>query len=185
METIFLEREDVTLAVHDFGGSGDSVLIAHATGFHGRAYRAFAELLVETHHVVAVDLRAHGASTAPASVEGLSWESMAKDIAAVIEWLDAPVVHGFGHSMGGGAILGAQRAKPSSFTSAFLFEPIVPPEGSARPTSRGVHRYAEQHLTLTPTLFCDTRLGHRWECCVPMCSMTTSFTVSRPSATAQ
>lgn len=129
----FVQGEGVELAVHDFGGSGDTILVAHATGFLGRVYRAFAAELTAGFHVVALDFRAHGDSSTPARPEGFDWSLMASDVAAVVDHLRTDVLHGVGHSMGGAAILEAERLRPGSFASAWLFEPIVTP--SAGPST--------------------------------------------------
>ena len=115
------------VAVHDLGGEGDETLIiCHATGFLGMAYRAFAREVAGHVRVVAIDFRAHGDSAAPADDEDFHWGGMADDLSAVIEHLDVPVLHGFGHSMGGAALLEVERRHAGTFSSALVFEPIVP-----------------------------------------------------------
>lgn len=117
------------LALHDLGGGGDHVLlIAHANGFLGRVYGAFARELSSSVRVVAIDLRGHGDSVTPPRPEDFAWTGMADDLAAAADHLDASVLHGFGHSMGGAALLEVERRHAGTFTSAFVFEPIVPPE---------------------------------------------------------
>lgn len=122
----------VELAIHELGGpddrgAGEEVLIvAHATGFLGRVYRAFAECLTDRVRVVALDFRAHGDSTTPSTPAEFHWSLMADDLARVVAHIDAPVVHAFGHSMGGATILEVERLAPGTFTSAWLFEPIIP-----------------------------------------------------------
>ncbi len=116
------------IAVHDFGGQSDATLIvAHATGFLGQVYAAFARELANQARVVALDFRAHGDSATPDDHEQFSWHRMADDLQAVIDYLGAPTLHAFGHSMGGAAVLEVERRSPGTFRSALLFEPIVPP----------------------------------------------------------
>ena len=116
------------IAVHDLGGSGAAtLLVAHATGFLGRVYRAMARELADVCRVVALDFRGHGDSDVPKTDEDFSWVHMIDDLLRVVDHLNAEELHAFGHSMGGAAVLGAERARPGTFASIFVFEPIVPP----------------------------------------------------------
>ena len=119
------------MVLHSAGGTGEPLLIAHATGFCGRAYDPFAALLAAHFQVFAVDLRGHGDATAPADGD-FSWGGMADDVLAALAAIDTLVtgpVHSFGHSMGGAALLEAEMRHPGSLRSAYLFEPIVLPPG--------------------------------------------------------
>lgn len=84
----------------DFGGSGPQVLLLHGLGGSAADWREFAGHLTDTHHVVAVDLRAE---------TPWSWDIALADIDAL--GLDAPAVVGTSF---GGMIAGrwaAQRPK--------------------------------------------------------------------------
>ncbi len=116
------------IAVHDLGGDGpETLLICHATGFLGQVYQAFARELHDVARVVALDFRAHGDSSAPEDHADLTWVGMANDVARTIAHIDAESLHGFGHSMGGAALLEVERAQPGTFATAMVFEPVVPP----------------------------------------------------------
>ncbi|HEX2576284.1 MAG TPA: alpha/beta hydrolase [Aquihabitans sp.] len=118
--------DDVTLELHDLGGDGPSLLIAHATGFCAGAYRPFAAALAVRFHVWALDFRAHGDATAPADGD-MTWRGMADDVLAVAAAIgDGPLV-GVGHSMGGACLMAAELRAPRTFRSAYLFEPIIVP----------------------------------------------------------
>ncbi len=120
------------IALHHLAGDGDEVLlVAHATGFLGEVYSAFARELAGQVRVVALDFRAHGDSATPEAHADFSWFGMADDLQAAIDHLSAPTLHGFGHSMGGAALLEVERRRSGSFTSALVFEPIVPPGPSS------------------------------------------------------
>jgi pimeloyl-ACP methyl ester carboxylesterase len=126
-DPVFIEGGIGPIALHDLGGAGDDVLIVcHATGFLGRVYRAFAAELTDHVRVVAIDFRAHGDSATPDDIEEFNWSGMADDLTAAINHLDARTLHGFGHSMGGAALLETERRLPGTFSSALVFEPIVP-----------------------------------------------------------
>ena len=121
-----IESSDgVVIALHDLGGAGPPLLIAHATGFLAAPYRPLAEGLGDAFHVFGIDFRAHGDSTSTTSGD-LSWSGMGDDVLAVVDAIGAPIT-GFGHSMGGAALLIAERVRPGTVRAAFLYEPIIPP----------------------------------------------------------
>lgn len=122
--------DGVSLAVHDLGGTGAPLLIAHATGFCGMTYGPIASALAASFHVWALDFRGHGDSTAPATGD-FSWSGMGADALAAIDAVaDGPLV-AMGHSLGGAALLLAELARPGSLRCAFLYEPIVFPTDSS------------------------------------------------------
>ncbi len=118
------------LAGYELGGAGDVLLIAHATGLCGAMYQPLADELTDRFRVVAFDFRGHGDSTRSENVD-LGWDRMAEDVVAVVGHIDSERIHGFGHSMGGGALLLAERSAPGMFDSLFLFEPITFPDDVA------------------------------------------------------
>jgi pimeloyl-ACP methyl ester carboxylesterase len=118
--------DGVSVAVHDLGGDGDVLLLAHATGFHGRAYLPLAATLAPHFHVLALDFRGHGDTPAPANGR-FDWGGMADDLAAVIAAVSDGPIRVFGHSMGGGAALLVEARIPRTLRAAYLFEPIVVP----------------------------------------------------------
>ena len=115
------------LAGYELGGTGDVLLIAHATGLCGAMYQLLADHLLDDFRVVALDFRGHGDSAGSPDID-LRWDRMAEDVIAVTERIGAGPIHAFGHSMGGAALLLAERNVPSSFASMFLFEPIIFPD---------------------------------------------------------
>ncbi len=131
--------DGVTIAMHDFGGSGSPVLLSHATGFHAHCWEPMAEILSAQHHVMGFDHRGYGdAETVdPAHIE---WRQYGNDALAAARHLSAlhggqPIV-GIGHSMGGASLLMASLIAPELFSALFVFEPIVfppTPESDERP----------------------------------------------------
>lgn len=118
--------DGVEIAFHLIGGTGDDLLICHATGFHGRAYEPFARRLAEHFTVWAVDMRGHGASDPPPSGD-FGWTGMARDVQTCIAEIGGQVF-AFGHSMGGASIVQTELANPGSIRAAYLFEPIILPD---------------------------------------------------------
>ena len=131
----FVAPSGLTIAVHDWGGSGDPVLLAHPTGFHGVVWRPVAERLVAAHRRVwSFDFRGHGDSDT--SLDGeYSWDGFADDAGAVLDHLGLrgePSLVAAGHSKGAAALLTVAIRDPDALPRIWAFEPIVfPPEALA------------------------------------------------------
>jgi pimeloyl-ACP methyl ester carboxylesterase len=120
-------------ALHDLGGPGDAtapaLLLCHANGFCGGVWRPLAERLVDTYRCVALDFRGHGLTPQPPGGEA-DWSGFGDDVEAALDselLAAARVVHGVGHSLGGGALVLAAARRPGAFRSLWLYEPIAPP----------------------------------------------------------
>jgi pimeloyl-ACP methyl ester carboxylesterase len=133
--------DGVTIAMHDFGGTGSPVLLSHATGFHGHCWEPVAHALNSQHHVVALDHRGYGdAETVDPTT--MTWDQYGLDALAAARHLYAqhnePII-GIGHSMGGASLLMAAHSEPHLFKALFVFEPIVfpppNPDAGERPSS--------------------------------------------------
>jgi pimeloyl-ACP methyl ester carboxylesterase len=127
----------VRLALHDLGGAGNprTLLIAHATGFHGRAYAPLVARL-RGFHALAPDLRGHGDSTSPEH-GSFNWEGLADDVAAAVGAIGAhQPLYVFGHSMGAAVSLLSEARRPGTFRAIYAFEPIVIPPEIPRDTER-------------------------------------------------
>jgi len=114
------------LALHHFGGTGPTLLICHATGFHARCYLPMLSKLTEEFDVWGVDFRGHGDSSVPDDGD-FAWTGFADDLLAAIDHIGAPSVRAFGHSMGGTAALLAEKKRPGVIEAAWLYEPIIFP----------------------------------------------------------
>lgn len=129
---IVTSTDGVRLPVYDLGGDGPLLLVAHATGFHGRVYDPMLAA-IDGFWKVSADLRGHGDARVP---EGLDfrWESFTGDLMAILDDLgpEGPVF-GFGHSMGGACLLMLEERRPGTFAALFCYEPVIdpaPPPGS-------------------------------------------------------
>jgi pimeloyl-ACP methyl ester carboxylesterase len=117
------------LARYGWGGSGPPLLLAHATGFHGRVWEPLATRLVTAGFTVwSFDSRGHGDSDP--SPDGYAWTRFADDVRAVLESLGLvgdPDLLAVGHSKGAAALLLAEVAAPGTIHRAWCYEPVVVP----------------------------------------------------------
>ncbi len=129
-----MSSDHVSVAVHDFGGAGRPLLLAHATGFHGYCYLPIADQLADRFTSFALDFRGHGSTPRPDD-RHVNWDRYGDDavVAARAIAPDGGLI-AFGHSMGGAALLMAAHREPDLFDLIVAFEPIVfPPAGVDHP----------------------------------------------------
>jgi pimeloyl-ACP methyl ester carboxylesterase len=119
------------LAVFEWPGKGDPILLLHATGFHSRCWNEVVKLL-PGRHIYAADLRFHGGSDATGSV---NWHVMTEDIRQLIHRMDLTRLVGVGHSIGGYLIARAAAHAPQRFKHLVLIDPVIMSE----------QRYAQFH----------------------------------------
>jgi pimeloyl-ACP methyl ester carboxylesterase len=120
--------DGVAVAVHDFGGRGRSLLLSHATGFNAHSYVPMTATLADRFHTFGLDFRGHGDTAAPPDWE-VEWRRYGDDALVAARSLapDGGLI-GFGHSMGGSALLMAAHREPSLFELIIAFEPIGSPQ---------------------------------------------------------
>jgi pimeloyl-ACP methyl ester carboxylesterase len=88
---------DVQLAVRDFGGDADPLVLLHGLGRTVADWSVIGPLLTEQFRVIAVDIRGHGESA-----DGQwSWDAAVSDIDAVSHELGLDTRAVVGHSLGG------------------------------------------------------------------------------------
>lgn len=150
--------DGLRLATWDLGGSGQPLLVVHATGFHARAYRALASELADRFHVVGIDLRGHGRSEAPpldragdGSVPALAWERLAADVLDVVAALGLDRPFAFGHSCGGATLLLAEAFEPGTFAALHAYEPVLFDPAAPRAAS-GLAAGARRRRSQFPSL---------------------------------
>jgi len=115
---------------YDWGGTGDPIVVSHATGFHGRVYRPIVESLTKIGHLWSYDQRGHGDSDAPAELENYNWTFTMDDLGGFIEAMGWDGVRAFGHSAGATAIGSLACERPELISRAVLAEPVIfePPD---------------------------------------------------------
>jgi pimeloyl-ACP methyl ester carboxylesterase len=123
-------RRHPGLVVHDWGGTGAPVLLAHLTGFHGRIWAPVAERLVGAgRRVYSFDFRGHGDSDAPPlDEENYSWHGFAEDALAVTRHLGLvgrADLLAAGHSKGGAALLLGEAGANGTYARIWTYEPIM------------------------------------------------------------
>lgn len=132
----FVAPSGLSLTVHDWGGTGDPVLLAHPTGFHGVVWQPVAEGLVASgRRVWSFDFRGHGDSD-PSPDGRYSWEEFADDAGDVLDHLDLraePRLLTAGHSKGAAALLTVAIRDPRALHAVWAFEPIVFPSEEPLP----------------------------------------------------
>lgn len=117
--------DGIALAAHELGGTGPDLLLAHATGFHGRAWLPVAAHLARAFRCRSWDMRGHGDSTVhPGASVAFDWPTLAGDALAVVDALGLRHPFGFGHSSGATVLLLAEAARPGTFAGLYCFEPI-------------------------------------------------------------
>ena len=120
--------DGVAVVVHELGGSGPSVVFAHATGLHGRVWAPVGSHLSDAFRCISLDHRGHGDSGTPAGLD-FDWRGLGRDVLAVVDGLElsaggAPV-YAVGHSSGGTAVLLAEEDRPGTFAAVYCYEPVV------------------------------------------------------------
>lgn len=126
----FVAPSGLSLAVHDWGGNGDPVLLAHPTGFHGVVWQPVAERLVgRGRRVWSFDFRGHGDSD-PSPDARYAWAEFADDADAVLDHLELrgnPRLLTAGHSKGGASLIDIALRDPQALRTIWAFEPIIFP----------------------------------------------------------
>ena len=120
----YLDINGVKIHTLDWGGSGDPIVVLHATGFLGRIYAPIASALTSIGHVYSYDQRGHGDS-GPSPDGEYNWQRTMDDLAGFIVAMGFGSVRAFGHSAGATAIGSLAAQRPDLISRAVLAEPVV------------------------------------------------------------
>jgi len=99
MEGRYLNIDDGTELYHRVKGSGHPLVCIHGFGADSSAYRLTEKILSRKYMVVTMDLRGHGRTVVDG--KNLGFESMARDVEALLEHLGLSEITLMGWSMGG------------------------------------------------------------------------------------
>lgn len=119
----FVDSGDVALSVLEWAGSGDPVLLLHATGFHSYCWNEVVRRLGER-RVIAIDLPFHGGSRCAGRPH---WPQMAQAISRCISRLELDAIVGAGHSLGGHLLARCAAHEPGRFRHLLLIDPVILP----------------------------------------------------------
>lgn len=125
-QTRLIPSNGINIAVHDWGGTGQPLLLVHGNSFLGRIWDPIARALLPGYQPLAMDLRGHGDSDKPA--EGYRREDHAADIAGVIRSLGLQRPHILAHSIGAASSLIAAGTHPGIAGPIVAIEPIIRPK---------------------------------------------------------
>ncbi|MBK5288983.1 MAG: alpha/beta hydrolase [Acidimicrobiia bacterium] len=136
IQSSFVTPAGLSLTVHEWGGTGAPVLLAHPTGFHGVVWKPVAERLVAAgRRVWSFDFRGQGDSD-PSPDATYSWDEFADDADAVLDHLELrghPELLAAGHSKGAAALFVVAMRDPAALPRVWTFEPIVFPNEELAP----------------------------------------------------
>ncbi len=97
-----ISRGDFTISYEEAGDlESPAVVLLHGFTSDNRMWLPVAGPLSEDYHVIAPDLRGHGATTAPEDIESYTIEAYADDLASLLDRLEIDVCALVGCSFGG------------------------------------------------------------------------------------
>ncbi len=98
----YIENDGVRIH-YEIEGRGDPLVIQHGFTSSMETVRllGYSDSLKDSHQVILIDARGHGASDKPHSPQSYGLQTAAKDVLAVLDELGISKAHFFGYSMGG------------------------------------------------------------------------------------
>lgn len=127
----FAELDGVSLFYTDEGGEGSPILFVHGFSCDSHDWSWQIAHFASRHRVIAVDLRGHGRSSAPAC--GYEPLQFAADLAALLTRLSCPPVVAVGHSLGGAIVSVLAVEFPEKVRAVVVVDPayLLPDKASA------------------------------------------------------
>ncbi len=128
--------DGVTLDVEDIPartGDGPTLLLVHGFGGAQEDFADHVFALAATHRVITFDLRGHGRSGHPETLEAYSLDRVAADLLGVADALGLETFRLLGHSMGGMAARRAVLARPDRVERLILMDTSAGPVTAIHP----------------------------------------------------
>ena len=117
-----IEVNGISLMTYEWGEPSDeTILLAHATGFHSRCWDLVVAELGDR-HVIAADMRGHGRSEKQGPYV---WKSFGDDLTSLVQKLELTGITAVGHSMGGHSVTQAAAHCPDRFERLLLVDPVI------------------------------------------------------------
>jgi len=121
-----IELSDGAVHLLDWGGAGTPIHFTHANGFNARTYAPILAALSGEAHLMASDLRGHGATTLPADpAQHTTWSTYPADLIRALDALGQRPYVLAGHSMGGTTSLLVASERPDLVKALVLFDPVA------------------------------------------------------------
>ncbi len=110
------------LNVFEWPGTGPTVLLVHATGFHARCWDQVVAHLGDA-RVIAPDMMGHGRSDRQEIP--LDWQNYGQNVIDVVKGLGLTHIVAGGHSLGGESVVRAAATLPDLFAGLVLIDPVI------------------------------------------------------------
>ncbi|UJR38268.1 hypothetical protein I4U23_030941 [Adineta vaga] len=121
-----ITRGSLKLHYWEWKGHEPTILLCHATSFHGRCYDRIINEALHGYHVIALDFRGHGRSQQHPPPYSFPW--LGEDVLHLIDVLNLSTTNliGIGHSAGGYALTYAAAIAPKRlFQFLILLDPGI------------------------------------------------------------
>ncbi len=116
--------------LHEFGGNGPVIHLAHANGFPPSTYKPFAEILTDCYKVIGFPSRPLWPGSRPEDAP--NWHVLANDLIKGLDALGLKNIIGIGHSLGGVCTMFATISRPDLFRAILLIDPVILPPNRLR-----------------------------------------------------
>ena len=111
----------------DWGGNGPLMHFAHATGLCAHSYTPLVRQITDQVHVVGMDARGHGKTTAPTDIQKLqNWDPFIDDLDLFLSSFQKPFI-AVGHSRGAVISMLLALRRPELIRALILIDPTILP----------------------------------------------------------